>query len=163
MGKPATKAELRPFQRVEMNSAITRRALGRREARRLAQLMEDAEQRARARIEAARQEAEQIFQHARDEAMAILAKLPDFAALESTPTKFGANALKVIREVADTRGLPLAVVTGRDPRNPIAREARDAAICAVAAACPGLKLREIGTLFSISEGTVAEILKEQRP
>lgn len=136
-----------PINRDGIASDFARRALGRREARRLADLMDDAEKRARARLDVAKREAEEIFAHARAEAEAILARLPDFAAIEAAPAIDGKSALRAIRDAADTHGLPLAVVVG-GAQHPRARSARIAAVKGVSEACPGMADAAIGALFS---------------
>jgi chromosomal replication initiation ATPase DnaA len=150
-----------PLRRAATETAYSRRVLGRREARRLAELMEDAERRARARIEAAKREAEEIFAQARAEANAILQLLPNLDELEATPAKKGRTALSVIRSVADRHGLPLAVVAGRQAHQR-ATAARAEAVAAVSEACPNLTLDEIGALFSgRGSGWAAEILRRK--
>jgi len=158
MAQPVHKRLLTPFKGVGIDSAFARRALGRREARRLAELMAEAEQRARARLEAARLEAETIFAEARAEAEALLAMLPDFAALEAGQ----ASALAAIRNVADSGGLPLAAVVGKQ-KHRYAFAARCEAVLAVAEACPGISEEEICGLFpGLSEKTVHYMLTRKR-
>lgn len=160
MGKPLPVHA--PIRQARTETAYSRRVLGRREARRLAELMEDAERRARARIEAAMREAEEIFAAARAEASAILDLLPDLDALETTPAKRGRTALSVIRAVADRHGLALAVVAGRQAHER-ATAARIEAVDAVASACPALSMAEIGGLFSGRSGDwAARALRQAR-
>lgn len=129
-----------------MDSAFARRALGKREARRLASLMDDAEQRARAVLDAAAREVEVIFAAARDEARALLDALPDFAALEAAPAKHvgSGSAFRLVRLSADRRGIPIAAVTGKSCA-PIAREARAEAAFALFSA--GMSSAWIGTVL----------------
>lgn len=148
-----------------MDSALARRVLGRREAQRLAAIMDEAEQRARARIDAAardmdaaRREAEDIFAHARAEAEEILRRLPDFSELERTRAKKGKTAFQAVREVADRHGLAFAVVVGRQ-NHPRATAARVEAIHAVIAIMPGINDTELGSLFS---GRSADSIRKLR-
>lgn len=136
-----------PLNKNRLCSAFVRDTLGIKEARRLSRLIDDAERCARARINQAAQEAEQIFASARAEAEAVLALLPDFAAIEAAPAKKGKSAFKAIRDIADAHGLPIAAVTrrGRDER---ATLARGEAVRAVADACPSMTDADIGKLFS---------------
>ncbi|MCA0278467.1 MAG: hypothetical protein LCH86_20920 [Proteobacteria bacterium] len=136
-----------PLNREPMASPLARRVLGRREVRRLAELMDDAEKRARARIELATREAEEIFAHARAEAEEILRRLPDFSQLERTKARKGKTAFQVVREVADRHGLAFAVVVGRQA-HPRATAARSEAIRAVVKLMPGITDTELGALFS---------------
>lgn len=162
MPDPVTAADLpvhAPARRAALDSPFARRVLGKREARRLASLMDDAELRARARLEAARREAEEIFADARAEADAILARLPDFAAIEALPARKGRSAYQAIRDVADAEGLPFAVVVGAE-RSDRAKAARRRAVLAVADACPMLSPETISGLFAaIAPTTVRRILK----
>ena len=140
-----------------LDSAFVARALGRREAKRLAALMDGAERQAVARIETAKREADALLSAARAEAEAILTMLPDFAAIEAAPANRGKSAFKAIRDAADAHGLPIAAVTGRG-RNPRALVARAQAVRAIGAACPTLSDTEIGRLFSgMSADTVRRI------
>jgi len=142
-----------PTRQVGIDSSFARRVLGRREARRLAALMDEAEKRARARLEAARVEAEAIFADARAEAAALLEMLPDFAVLESVPA-----ALDAIRSAADRHGLSMGSVLRRS-RDGDASRARIEAVHMVAAACPHLKLADIGMLFGLSDKRISELLR----
>ena len=150
-------------QQVGLNSTFVRRALGRREARRLAELMDDAELQAKARLDLARMEAEQIFAHARAEAKAILSRLPDFAAIEAVPTKRipgrgHRSALAIIRDAADRHGIALAAVVGTS-RNPKAVDAREEAVRGIAEANPALSQEAIGKLFGMGRETVAGMIR----
>jgi len=148
-----------PVARGGISSAFAERALGKREAKRLTELMADAERRARACIEAATRETEEIFASARAEAEAILARLPDFAAIEAARAAKGKSALRAIRDVADRHGLPLAVVVGRVAYDR-AKAARAEAVRAVAEACPQMTDGEIAALFSgVAAGTVLRLRK----
>ncbi|MCO5071121.1 MAG: hypothetical protein M9944_07940 [Rhizobiaceae bacterium] len=139
-----------PAARSPIETPYARKVLGRREARRLADLVADAERRARAVFDAANREAEDIFAEARAEANAILALLPNMEELAQTPAKRGRTALSVIREVADRHGLALAVVAGRQTHER-------------ARACPKLEPWEIGKLFAGRSGAwVVGILREAR-
>lgn len=139
------------------DSAFLQRAIGKREARRLAELIGEAEKRARARIETATREAEEILAEARAEAEAILAMLPDFAAIEAAPAAKGKSAFRAIREAADRYGLPIAVVVGK-VQHDAARMARVDAVRGVAEACPRMTDDEIGALFSgMSAATVRRL------
>lgn len=153
-----------PVRRLSLDSAFASRVLGKREAARLAGLMADAERRARERMEAAAREAEQIFAHARAEAEAILAMLPDFAALEATRDGSGRSAYHIIRKVADRHGLPIAALTARQKNGSaplVVRQARDEAIVAIAAACNHLDAAHVGALFGIGGSTVVNIVRER--
>lgn len=147
-----------PINRRPLDSAFVRHALGANEARRLAQLIDDAETRAQAHLRQAAREAEYIVSQARAEADAILAILPDFAAIAAAPAARGKSAYRAIRDVADTHGLPIAAVTrrGRDAR---ATAARKEAVRAVAEACPAMTDEAIGKLFS---GMKAETVRRYR-
>lgn len=139
------------------DSAFLKRTLGRWEAQRLAGLMADAEKRALARLDVAKREATEIFAEAKAEAEAILAKLPDFAAIENAPATKGKSAFRAMREVADRHGLPLAVVVGR-VKHDRATAARAEAVRAVADACPKMGDQDIASLFSgISAATVRRL------
>ena len=127
--------------------AIVERVLGRRKAKRLAALHAEAQKHARAQREVARQEAEAIMAYDRAEAAAILAILPDFAALEAAPAKKGKSAFQAIRDVADRYGLAMAAVTGKG-RDDRILAVRAEAVRAVKKACPSLMDAEIGKLFS---------------
>jgi len=143
-----------PIARSGLDSRFVARVLGRTEAKRLAALIADAEREARSRIDTAAREADEIMANARLEAEAILAMLPDFAALQAAPAKKGKSALAAIRSVADRYGFAIAAVTrrGRDERH-MAVQAE--AVRAVAEACPSLSDAEIGALFSsLPAGTV---------
>lgn len=143
-----------PIARSGLDSKFVARVLGRTEAKRLASLLADAERDARARLDTAAREADEIMANARAEAEAILAVLPDFAALHAVPAKRGKSAFAAIRGVADKYGFAVAAVTrrGRDERH-MAVQAE--AVRAVADACPGLSDAEIGALFSnLPAGTV---------
>ena len=144
-----------PVSRDGINSAFARRALGRREARRLAELMDDAEKRARARFELAHREVEDIFAHARAEAEALLARLPDFAALEMN----GQRALRAMRDAADRHGLPLAVIVGR-VHHDLAQLAQGEAVRGIAEACPGISNDEIGTLLGLTADATRKMRRE---
>ena len=144
-----------PIARSELDSGYARRVLGRREARRLAQLMDDAEMRALQRMAAAQAEVEAIFAEAKAEAEAILNRLPDFAALQGT-TRGTTSALSIIRRVADRHGFSVAIVTGHT-RSALARAARDEAIRDLSAA--GFAPGQIAPLFSkVSEKTVRRVV-----
>lgn len=148
-----------PVNREAVNSAFARRVLGKREASRLAALMDDAERRARARLEQAQREAEEIFATARAEAAALLAKLPDFAVFEAMPGMNGQHALRAMREAADRHGLPLAVIFGR-VHHPLAHEAQREAVLAVAEACPRMSNDEIGALFGKGADAIRRLRRE---
>lgn len=147
-----------PLNREPMASPLARRVLGRREVRRLAELMDDAEKRARARIDLAKREAEEIFAHARAEAEEILRRLPDFSQLERTKARKGKTAFQVVREVADSHALPFAVVVGRQ-NHQRAVVARLEAIHAVIEVMPGITDIELGSLFS---GRSADSIRKLR-
>lgn len=142
-----------PISRSGIETAFIQRVLGKREARRLADLLIDAEREARKRIDAAAKEAEQIFEHARDEAKAILAMLPDFAALEAVRDGQGRSAYQIIRRVADEAGLPIWAIASprKDTTDRSAGEARLRAIHEVAKRCPHLSTEQVGMLFGVSE------------
>lgn len=144
-----------PVNRSGINSAFARRALGKREARRLAELMDDAERRARARFELANREVEDIFTHARAEAEALLSRLPDFSALELN----GQRALRAMRDAADRHGLPLAVIVGR-VHHDLAQVAQSEAVRGIANACPGISDHEIGTLLGLTADAARKMRRE---
>ena len=149
-----------PVARAAIESDFARRVLGRREARRLAELMDEAETRARRRMADAQAEIEAIFAEAKAEAEAILLRLPDFAALEGA-TRGTMSALSIIRRVADRHGFSVAIVTGY-ARSDLARAARDEAICALGAA--GFAPGQIAPLFSrATESTVRRVLRKGDP
>lgn len=128
-----------------LNVEFVKRVLGAREAKRLASLFEDAEARARERIDQATREAEEIFAHARDEARQILEALPNFAELQARP--YGSDVMRAIRNTADRYGLSQAAVTGRS-REPEIVKARTEAILAIIRARPTLSDASIAHLFS---------------
>jgi len=136
-----------PSAKSGLESAFAARVLGRKEARRLAAIMAGAERDARQRLALAALDVEDVFARARAEADAILAMLPDFAALEAAPAKKGKSALAAIRSVADRHGLSISAVTGtgRDDR---IKAVRREAIRAVSDACPRLTDAEMSALFS---------------
>lgn len=146
-----------PLSASPLDGAFARRVLGRREARRLAGLFDEAERLALARMEAARRDVDDIFASAREEARAILALLPDFAALEAVPAARGRSALTIIRREADAVGIAIAAITAARP-SALARPARDRAIAALAAETR-LDAGAIGKLFSIGEDTVRQVLR----
>lgn len=153
-----------PVRRLALESAFASRVLGKREVARLSGLLADAEDRARARLKIAAREAEEIFAEARKEAAAILAMLPDFAALEAVRDGQGRSAYQIIRKVADRHGLPVSALTARQVRNQSSKEpepthARREAISAIATGCPHLSLEQIGALFGIRAARVGDILR----
>ena len=151
-----------PINRSIYAPGVADRALGRKEAARLAALFDDAEREARARLDAATREAEAIFARAKADADAILAMLPDFAALQAAPAGKGRTVLAVLRAVADAHGLPIAALTGtgRDKR---ARAARREAVLAVIQACPRLGDADIAKFFkAVSAGVVGRLRMEGR-
>jgi hypothetical protein len=140
-----------------LDSAFAARVLGRREERRLANLLPAAEQRALDLIRKAALAGEADILRAREEAEAILAALPDFAALAATPGRHGRSAYFAIRDVVDRHGLSFSDVTRKDIRE-CHKGARRDAIRAVADACPGLADARIGMMFSgLSADTVHRI------
>lgn len=134
-----------PIAAGRLDSAFVRDVLGRREARQ--------------RMAAASAEVEEIFASARAEAETILSRLPDFAALKAA--KAGrANALSIIRGVADAAGVPVAVVTGHTPAAK-ALPLRNRAIRALADA--GFEADAIARLFAgARERTVEAIIDRGR-
>lgn len=130
-----------------LDAAFVGRILGRKEARRLVNLLTDADRQARAAILEATREAEKILADARAEAETILAMLPDFAAIGAAPASKGKSAFSAIRAVADRHGVAMAAVTGKG-RDLRAKSMRAEAICAVADACPTMTDADIGRLFS---------------
>lgn len=165
--KPVRKPDLpvhAPMARGAAETAYARQALGRREARRLGTLMDDAEARARAvmatAVDNARREIDDIFAAARNEAEAILARLPDYDALDSVATGKGGmrrSAHAVIRAVADRHGLSMAIVKGKI-RSDRAIAARGDAVRAVAAEFPDMDMDAIGALFDLSGAHVRKLV-----
>lgn len=130
-----------------LDAAFVARVLGRRDAKRLSRIINEAERQARAAIEEATREAETILANARVEAATILALLPDFAAIDAAPARKGKSAFSAIRAVADRHGVAMAAVTGKG-RDKRAKAMRREAIVAVADACPAMPDADIGRLFS---------------
>lgn len=142
-----------------MNLEFVRRVLGEREAKRLQLLFDSAEASARQRIAQATREAEEIFAHARNEALETLRALPDFAAIQARP--YGADVMRAIRQAADRYGLPMAAVTGR-LRDPMAVKARHNAIRAIVRVRPTLSDASIAHLFSgMTSERVRQIRREE--
>ena len=139
-----------------LSSRFARRVLGAREAKRLESILVTAEKQARARLDQAHRESEEIYAHARAEAEAILAALPNFYAIEALPATKGKSAFRAIRAAADRHGLPLAVVIGT-VQHPKAHAARAEAVIALADACPRLTDDDIGQLLSLSATAVRRI------
>ncbi len=142
-----------PHRKPQMESAFVARALGRKEAARLAQLMDDAEKKARARIAVALREVDDIFSRARAEAQAIIDVLPDAGAARAVSDKAGA----AIRNAANAHRMPVMAVIGRG-QTKVERAARHDAIRGIMAACPALSDAEIAHYFTGMEaGTVKRL------
>lgn len=141
-----------------IDSAVIHRILGKKEANRLGRLMLEAEAKARQRLKSAVAEAEGFLAEAREEAEAILAVLPDFAALQTRPSRVGHTAFAAMRRVADKYGFAFAALMGvaRGERN---RAVQAEAMRAVANACPTLTPAEIAPLFKTSEQAVRFALR----
>lgn len=149
-----------PLNRSSLDSAFVGRVMGRKEAKRLAGIMDTAEREARDRIDLATREARDILATARAEADAILALLPDFAAIEAAPARKGKSAYAAIRAVADRHGVPIAAITGKG-RDSRAKAIRGEAVRAVVDACPTMNDAAIAALFpSMAASTVRRLRTE---
>jgi len=150
-----------PVARSSLEAAFARRAVGRRDARRVAAVLADAEERARAVIaqaqERAAREVESIFAAAKEEARAILDSLPDIdglAALDHGP----ASGIAIVHGAADAEGISLAVL--RSSHSDRARAARRAAILDLRRAYPDLAPERIADLIGCPLAAVLRILAE---
>lgn len=142
-----------------LRSDVAARAMGAIEARRLSTIMLDAEAQARAAIAGAEAEVRMIFAAAKAEAEALLALLPDFAAIEAAPSQSGKSALRAIRDAADRHGIALAAIVGRS-QSPTTRLARLEAVLGVLDACPGMSADQVGALFKRSGKHVERLKRE---
>lgn len=134
-----------------IDGAEIHRILGKKEANRLGRLMLEAEARARQRLKSAVAEAEGFLAEAREEAEAILAVLPDFAALQTRPSRAGRTAFAAMRRVADAYGFAFAALMGTGGSDAV-KAARAEAMRAVAAT--GLTPADVAPLFKASEQAV---------
>jgi len=152
----------------ELRSQAVVEALGAVEARRLATVLGKAEAAARARlaeaakaVEQAQIDATRLIDEAKAEAEAIIAGLPDFAAIEAAPASDGNSAMRAIRDAADRQGIALAAVIGTS-QNPKAKLARLEAALRVAEACPTLTNRQLGRMFKRSGPAFAWLLRKAK-
>lgn len=141
-----------------IDSAAIHRILGKKEANRLGRLMLEAEARARQRLKSAVAEAEGFLAEAREEAEAILAVLPDFAALQTKPSRAGHTAFAAMRAVADKYGFAFAALMGAGGSDAV-KAARAEAMRAVAAT--GLTPADVAPLFKASEQAVRVALRQR--
>lgn len=137
-----------------------------RETRRVAGLVADTERSILRRLDQVSRELEAVraeTQRRIVEARELIARLPDFAAIEAAPAAKGQSALAAIRAVADRHGLPMAAVSGNPRLNRIDGAARREALLAVAEACPAMMHDQLGLLFGgLSASRVMGILREAR-
>jgi len=122
-------------------------------------LIHDAVRAGQQQIAAAHAAARKRIAAARIEAQALLATLPDFAALEAAPAKRGKSAGRAMREAADRRGVPVAAIISAS-KSPVARLARLEAVLGVVDACPGLSREQLGKLFKRSGETFSRLYRE---